>query len=181
MISYTERYPCAQAEYLQKTGELLQHRVSQAFKELKFKTKICKGQGNGVDLFVYDQEGNLLLVIEMLNWSPRSYLSAPRKTSIIENLSEFTCARLLIYTTMKNEDMLRDLKLYNIDLLKLDFQILPRLFHNYFERQNRVLLREIDSDGTQRHITNRIFRYMQSLNLHLGVLDSEAIVKRDSV
>lgn len=158
-----KKYPLAIREYLQSTGKLLEHRVSQVFQELGFQTWIAYGQSNGVDLVVKDREGNLVLVAEILNWCPYSELSHDRKRGIISNLTEYNCSRLLIYTTSKNESYLLDLSNFGISLLKIGFQVLPISFLKHFARNNKIEQRRADSRETKQLLRSRIQQYLESM------------------
>ena len=76
--NFEKRYPIKRTSYTQSVGKLLPHGIGQIFQELGFKTWINSGQTNGVDLKVYDNQDNLLLVAEILNWSIGSLLSEKR-------------------------------------------------------------------------------------------------------
>ena len=165
MFDYTSRYPVPQADYLQKTGRLLAHRLGQLFNELGYFTWICEGQNKGVDLKVFDRYWNLVLVAEILNWSPRTNIPHTRKRKIIDNLSRYDCHRVLIYTAMGNENNLNELGLYNISIIKIGYQILPKFFYSYFEAKNQLEGRKIDSRETTLQIKSIISEYLQSLRL----------------
>jgi hypothetical protein len=173
LVDNSSRYPVSQKEYTQKTGRLLAHRIGQILQQLGYRTWICKGQKNGVDLKVYDLNGNLILVAEILNWSCRSNLPEERKAWIIENLSEYPCNKLLIYTAVENEGMLDDLSTYGISTLKLEDQILPKFFYHHFERKCQIVNRKIDSKETSLQIKLKLKEYLQSLRLENLVLNAD--------
>src|SRR4030042_4620751 len=111
------RFPIERSRYYQSVGRLLPHRIGQIFQELGFETKICLGQSNGVDLVVFKAD-ELVLVAEIVNWSLPSEMAYKRKSEIISNLSEYSCKRVLIYTAFENENILRDLAINGIAILK---------------------------------------------------------------
>jgi hypothetical protein len=180
MVDNSSRYPVSQAEYTQKTGRLLAHRIGRIFQQLGYKTKICLGQRNGVDLKLYELDDNLILVAELLNWSPRTELSNQRKNWIIQNLSEYSCNRVLIYTAMARENMIDDLGIYGISILKLGDQILPKFFYHFFERKDQVINRKIDSRETSLHIKLELKEYLQSLKLENLVLNANLEINTDN-
>lgn len=155
------RYPIERTRYTQSVGRLLPHRISQIFQELGFETWISQGQSNGVDLKVYDTKDHLILVAEVFNWSSYSSLAENRKNNIINNLSEFKCKRLLIYTCFENENCLSDLSNHSISCLKIGYQILPEYFYNFYSRKNQMESRKIDSKETKADIKSRIIEYLQ--------------------
>jgi hypothetical protein len=161
MTDYSSRYPIPLKKYMQKTGRLLAHRIGQCLQAIGYNTWICKGQRNGVDLKVSDLNGNLILVAEILNWSPYSEMSKRRKRWIIKNLSKYPCTRLLIYTAMKNESILDNLGKDGIYTLKLGYQILPKFFYHHFERKKQIVARRIDSRETYLHIQLSLSKFLE--------------------
>jgi hypothetical protein len=181
VINSFSRYPVSQKEYLQKTGRLLAHRIGRLFTELGYKTWICKGQKNGVDLKLFDQNNNLILVAEILNWSPYTEMSNKRKNWIIQSLLEYSCIRLLIYTAMKNENTLKDLSLDSISVLERGYQILPKYFHQHYEARHQVVRRRIDSRETNLHIKSKLMEYLRCMNLMtLSTVDAEQIISNNN-
>jgi hypothetical protein len=172
MVDNSSRYPVPMKEYTQKTGRLLAHRLGQISQQLGYTSWICKGQKNGVDLKLFDQDNNLILVAEILNWSCYTELSSERKNWIIKTLSQHSCNRLLIYTTMENENMLNGLSVYAISTLKLGYQILPKYFYSHYERKGQVERRRIDSWETSLNIKLKLKEYLQSLRLENLVLNA---------
>jgi hypothetical protein len=150
--------------YHQKTGRLLEHRIGQEFNELGYESWINKGQCNGIDLKVWDSEGNLIIAAEILNWGPTSDLSDKRKRSIRSNLSEYTCNKVLIYTQMGNEQALEGLETENISTLKIGCQIVAKYYYKKLAR-TQVEGKKIDSRETTLLIKSKIREYLQSLSL----------------
>jgi len=155
------RYPIERTRYTQSIGKLLPHRISQILQELGLKTWINHGQTNGVDLKAYDSEDHLILVAEILNWSPVCVLSHKRKNNITNNLSRYNCKKLLIYTCFKNESFLEDLRSYRISLLKIGYQILPRHFYEFYLKRNQVESRRVDSREIKEDLKSKIAEYLQ--------------------
>ncbi len=165
-LSVNSRYPTeGMPEYLQKTGRLLPHRIGQILEQLGFKTWINPKQNNGVDIKVWDNE-QLVLVGEILNWSPYTRLSENRVQHITDNLLDAAydnCERVLIYTAMENEYALEDLEMMGITTLRIGNQILPRLFYNHYLARNQVKGRIIDSRTSTTLLKNRLTEHMQTL------------------
>ena len=178
MSENSRRYPIEKHRYLQCVGKLFEHRIGQIFEELGFKTEIAKGQSNGVDLKVYDNEDNLILVAELVNWCPYSKPNIQRKDNVVSNLSQYHCKRFFIYTTMKGESILDDLRLHDVSLIKIGYQILPKYFYDFYARRNQVILRRIDSRETRQNIKSKIMDFLQTLNRADSpcILSNEVIV-----
>lgn len=161
----SSRYPIEKQRYLESVGKLLPHRIGQILEELGFRIEINFVQRKGVDLILFDDKNNIILVAEILNWSPYTMLSDKRKRWITSNLRKYGCKRLLIYTTMKNEYTLSSLIEAGIPIQKLDYQILPKAFFEFYKAKNQIEARVIDSRQTRHHIKLRILDYLESYNL----------------
>ncbi len=160
----TSRYPIKKHRYLESVGKLLPHRIGQILKQLGFHTKVESVHSNGVDLKVYNHK-ELVLVAEILNWSPYTLLSRRRKRCITRNLARYSCRKVLIYTAMKNEEMLYSLGAAVIDIVCLDCQILPKVFFEFFEVKNQIQKRVIDSRKTRQHVTQKISEFLASVGI----------------
>jgi hypothetical protein len=162
-----ERFPIEPpTRYFQKTGRLLVHRLSQLFTQMGFSTEVCLGQDNGVDLKVFDSNNKLVLVAEVFNWSPHSSLNLKRKGCVIKNLTDYKCLRVLFYTSMDYEPLVNDLTLlYGIQTVKLDYQVLPEEFFEFFRAKNQIDGRRIDADNIRQYIKAKVIA-------SLGFLDN---------
>jgi hypothetical protein len=169
-----DRYPVKSFTYFQSIGRLLEHRLGQIFQELGYQTTISKGQSNGVDLKVYNQR-ELLLVAEVLNFSVYSELSDKRKNSIVTNLSEYNCRKLLIYSCMANENIINDLGLYEISSLKIGYQLQPKHFYDYFAARNKTKLREVDSRETRQDLETKIVTFLHSFGLEIQTIPCQTV------
>jgi len=164
------KYPIERTFYAQSVGKLLPHRISEIFQELGFDTWVNPNQTNGVDLEVYDDEDQLILVAEILNWSPVCVLSHKRKNNIITNLSGHNCKKLLIYTCLENESILEDLSSYEVSLLKIGYQILPWYFYEFFLEKDQIKSRRVDSTETKEDIKSKIIEHLQSSSIEIRAL-----------
>jgi hypothetical protein len=170
----SKRYPIEMHRYCQCVGRLLPHRIGQILKELGFRTWVRSNQSNGIDLLVYDNEDHLIVAAEVLNWSSHSELAIKRKNRIIDNLSKFNCVRLLLYTTLKNERILDDSSIYCISLLKLDYQLQPLSFYNFFAKKDQVEYRRADSIEAIEHIRSKITHFLQFSDIEIHTLPFES-------
>jgi len=166
------RYPVRKrTQYTQSVGKLLPHRISQILQELGFKTWINHGQTNGVDIKVYDSDDHLILVAEVLNWSIGSWISENRKGSMINNLLSYGCKKVLIYTPFSNENEIEDVQTHGISLMKIDYQLLPKDFYDFYASKNQVESRKIDSRETRDDIKSKIEDFLSS-----KVIDNEHLI-----
>lgn len=166
MVSrFNIRYPVKRTRYTQSVGKLLPHRIGQIFQEEGFTSWIAQGQENDVDLKVFDDEGNLIIVGEILNWSKVSLLPEKRKNCIIRNLTAYNCKKVLIYTSFENEYTLEDLQNHGIVLVRIGYQLLPKEFYKFYAKKNQTESRKIDSRETKEDIRSKITRYLQSSSI----------------
>lgn len=153
-----QRFPCKQETYTKTVGKLLPTILAEILTELGLKVKLNPQQANGVDLEAF-LEDNRILVAEILNWSIKSRLTNKRKDSIIRNLNEFNCNKVLICTVPLSN--LNGLEENGIDLIEIGYQILPETYYKFFLAKKQVEKRTIDSDSTRRYIRARILKYIE--------------------
>ncbi|MEM4733092.1 MAG: hypothetical protein QXD70_01010, partial [Candidatus Bathyarchaeia archaeon] len=92
---------------------------------------------------------------EVLNWSIGSRLSEKRYENIVNNLSEYNCSKVLIYTTLE-EDYVEKFRSKGIITLEIGYQLLPKVFYNFFKEKGQVTKRKIDSSQTSQDIENKL-------------------------
>ena len=152
------RFPCKQETYTKTVGKLLPTILGEILTELGLKVKVNHQQANGVDLEAFLGDTRLI-VAEILNWSIKSRLTDKRKSSIIRNLNEFHCNKVLIYTVPLSN--LEGLEENRIRLIEIGYQILPETYYKFFLAKKQVEKRTIDSDSTRRHIRAKILQYIE--------------------
>lgn len=153
------RFPCEQNEYTKTVGWLLPTILGDIFTELGFGVNVNPQQANGVDLEVFLGD-NLILAIEVLNWSIGSRLTDKRRNNIIENLSEYNCNKLLIHTIPLTN--LYGVRENGIDILEIGYQILPKTYYDFFLTRGQVIRRKIECDSTRREIKSKILDYVNN-------------------
>jgi hypothetical protein len=62
------RFPSEKSKYLRSVGRVLPRILGKILLELGFGVWVNPQPRNGVDIEVYDKEGTLVLVVEILNW-----------------------------------------------------------------------------------------------------------------
>ena len=134
------KYPVPMNIYNQSVGRLLPHRICQILEELGYETWMNPRQGNGVDIKAWFN-GSLILVIEVLNWSIGSHLSDRRFRSMIDNFSEYNCAKVLIYTVLE-KDKVEKFESNEIITLEIGYQFLPKQFYYFFKQKGQSTKRE---------------------------------------
>jgi len=165
-VIFVEKYLVDRTVYLQSVGRLLPRRISQILRELGFAVWINPKQGNNVDMKVW-YRNELILVVEILNWSLRSYLSEKRCNKIISNLSKYDCHRLIIYTVLDRKNWLR-LRKNKMDTLKIGYQVLPKAFYDFFKIKRQVTKRKVDCKQVKKDIEFKILKYLKKKNLHVS-------------
>ena len=181
MSENSARYPDEQHKYCQSVGRLLPNIIGLALRDLGFKVWVNPDQSNGVDLKLYDKEDNLVLVAEIINWSSYSEMANNRKRSIISNLSEYNCRRVLIYTTLKNEGVLDDLGSNEISLLKIGYQVLPETYYQFYAKKGQVCRREIDSEETRQDIRSKMVNFLQSSGIQIQTSPCESDLPQSQI
>lgn len=152
------RFPCKQETYTKTVGRLLPTILGEILTELGLKVKVNHQQANGVDLEAFLGDTRLI-VAEILNWSIKSRLTEKRKSSIIRNLNEFSCNKVLICTVPLSN--LEGLEENRIGLIEIGYQILPETYYKFFLAKKQVEKRTIDSASPRRHIRAKILQYIE--------------------
>lgn len=132
-----ERWPLKKEVYNHIVGALLPRIIGEVFQGfgLGFVPWINPTQGNDVDLKIF-YEDKLVYVIEVLNWSERSRLTERRLCTILKNLFNYDCERILIYTIL-NEAVKSNELLHTINLVEIGYQILPYDLYTWFEKKGQ--------------------------------------------
>lgn len=163
-MSFERRYPVKRTTYMQTVGKLLPRRISQILRELGYTVWTNPDQENGIDLKVWC-DNTLILVGEILNWSIKSVLSEERMESMISNLNEFNCNKVLIYTSLENNSLSRFIE-NGIDTLEIGFQILPAYYH-FFSRRGQTERRVVDCYLARKQIRNKLIEYFSKHLQHI--------------
>jgi hypothetical protein len=160
------RFYTRQTRYLQATGRILPRVLGKIFRKNGFNVWVNPRQGNGVDLKLFDAEGRLVLVVEVLNWSFVCKFSNERKQSIINNLTGYNCNRILVYTAMRNEHLLQDLPQHGISTLKIGYQLLTPKSYEFFLAKHQVIKRRINDRCVKREIEQKVLQYIEASKIH---------------
>jgi hypothetical protein len=153
-------------EYTSSTGDLLPSIIGEQLEDLgynesnNFRVWINPLHNNGIDLVIW-HNNELILAGEILNWNMTTRLSKKRKRTIVSNLSKCPCRRVLIYSTMKNEDLLRDFGLQGISLLKIGYQVLTEHYYERLARKDLVKARRVDSEETRQDIKSKLLDFLR--------------------
>jgi len=166
-MSPQDKYPVKGTVYWQTTGKLLPRRIYQILKELGLKVWINPRQGNDIDLKVW-YDSSLIIAGEILNWSVKSQLSNKRQYSIISNLRNYNCRRLVICTIL-DERSISELIEEGIDVLQIGYQILPRYYYEFFLEKRQIEKRKIDSNETKQKIRKLLINYLEKHFPHVRV------------
>jgi len=162
----SNKYPVLKNIYYQKVGKLLPHRIGQILKELGYNEKnhyriwINPKQGNDVDIKMW-HKGSLILVGEILNWSIKSQLSEKRFKSMTNNLSQFSCQKVVIHTLLP-EEKVKIFQEKGIKTLEIGFQTLPKHFYNHFAIKGQTFGRKIDNKNTKIDIKIKIINFFKN-------------------
>jgi hypothetical protein len=160
-MSFKNRYPVKRDVYARKVGKLLPSILEKIFLELgASKVIITKGQGNGVDIKIWDSKGTLIIVGEVLNWSPMSLLSGKRLTNIINNLRRYSCNRVLIHTCL-NKKLSPMFSSNGICQIGIGYQVLPLKYYEYFQKRSQILSRRPYSPAVKQDIKKQVKKFLK--------------------
>jgi hypothetical protein len=63
---------------------------------------------------------------------------------------------------MKGESILDDLRLHDVSLIKIGYQILPKYFYDFYAEKNQIESRKADSKDAKIHIRSKIVELLRS-------------------
>lgn len=164
-MSFGRRYPTGRHVYTQTVGKLLPAIVKRIFLQLgASRVWIQKGQGNNVDIKVWDSKGKLIIVGEILNWSVNSMLSKKRRKKMISNLKHYSCNKVLIYTNLNRKHLPR-FSLNRISQIRIGYQVLPVHYYYFFLGKSQTINREQYSLAVKQDIEYKIKKYLKRRNI----------------
>ena len=160
-MSSEKRYPVKRTVYTQTVGGLLPVIVGQIFLQLgASQVWINKGQGNNIDIKVWNRRGNLIIAGEILNWSINSLLSNKRRRKMISNLKQYNCNKVLIYTNL-NKKHLPKFSSNRISQVNIQYQVLPRRYYRFFREKSQIIRRKPVSLSVSKDIKSKIKKYLK--------------------
>jgi len=160
-LSSEKRYPVKRTVYTQTVGGLLPVIVGQTFLQLgASQVWINKGQGNNIDIKVWNRKGNLIIAGEILNWSIKSRLPKKRRRKIISNLKHYNCNKVLIYTNL-NKKHLPQFSFNKISQVNIRYQVLPRRYYRFFKKKGQTIRRKPTSLRVSQDIKSKIKKYLK--------------------
>lgn len=151
------KFPCGY--YPKCIGRLLPGVLGIVLRELGFEVEVRHQQSNGVDIKLY-LNGDLVLVIEVLNWSISSRLNHKRRRCIIRNLNEYNCNKLFVYTAPLSD--LDGFEENGICTIEIGYQILREPCYNFYLEKDQVIRRRIYSESVKSEIKSKILEYLDN-------------------
>lgn len=130
------------------------------------KVELTKGQTNGVDIKVWSSTRQLVIVGEILNWSIASLLSEKRRRTMINNLKNNNCNKVLIYTNLDKKHI-PHFSFNGISQIKIGYQVLPSLYFNFFKAKGQITNRKADSLDIRQDIETKVKQYLKRRNIKL--------------
>ena len=118
-------------DYQKIVGYALPDWLSKELERMGFKVETNKVFGNGVDVKVYSEMG-LKAVIEIWNWGYGEYPKLSRIRQVIENLTSYNCARILLVSCLDSKQLARvrtACKPHKIFVIQLHKQLNPFYDH----------------------------------------------------
>ena len=163
-MSAIEPYPAERTTYNKRIGGVRVDNIALVVREeYGLTVRTYPVESNGVDLSVYDNNGEVMTVMEVTNWRRSGFFNTGRRQNTLDNLTEYPCARILVVSFMENltnspPEFVEDLEENDIGVLDLGFQTQPTDYYNWFMRHKpRVGLnaRTPDDPHVRRTIRNK--------------------------
>ena len=112
-----------------------------------------------VDIRVYDNDENLVLVIEVTNWRLTSYMSEKKAKSVQKNFRKYSCHKLFICSFEENYAKAIDYFDDDVTIIQLQHQTQPRSWYDWFREQNRADGMRPDCEETKQHLEASLLDY----------------------
>lgn len=165
--SMFSRYPVKRTKYTQTVGKLLPDILKSIFLNLgASKVITTRGQTNGVDIKVWSSKGKLVIVGEVINWSINSLLSEKRRKKMINNLNNYNCNKILVYTNLDKNHLLH-FSSNGISQINIGYQILPTSYFNYYQKKGQVINRKAVSPNVIQEVEKKVKLHLKRRNIRL--------------
>ena len=145
--------------YNKIVGALRVRNVVTIIAKLGFKVEYEEVENKDVDIWVYDAERNLILVIEVTNWRPSSNMGKKKAKSVQKNFRKYHCLKLFICSfegkNTKTTDYLDD----DVGIIQLQHQTQPKSWYEWYHERNRADGMRPDCEETKQHLEASLLDY----------------------
>lgn len=169
-------YPTSRTHYCRTVGDLREKRVLQVLKAIVPSTYQVTSHSdisvNGADISIF-HKGKPIAKFEVINENGPSYIDSKRALSIRKNLKGVKFKGLIC----SHGNLTREAKkiLKNIPIHTLGFQTLPKPFHDYYSKINKVFKRKIANGNSLKLLKNSILSFLFKIGFikHMYVSDNK--------
>ena len=165
-LNLSRLYPTDRSTYCLYIGQLGEDIVSTTIRDIlpSFSIPVHDITVNGSDIKIF-YDGRLIGKFEVLNFNSSSYIDSKRALSIKENLKGIKYKGLICSFYNATSKARKILK--NIPVCSIGFQLLPKEFHQFYTKQNRVHHRRIASIRTLKMLKNTLKSFFHRIGLDL--------------
>lgn len=168
-------YPTNRQSYNCDVGQARVENIAHAIRSFGFTEHTNSVQTHGVDIWVENSRGDLILVIEVLNWQIFDYMSRSKAESIQRNFRDYECSKLLVVSydsvLVGYEDYIDP----DVDVIEFGFQTQP--YYDYFEGSIEQVEMRPNNEETKTIEVNLIREYFVSKGFVNEALDQEEIAQ----
>lgn len=121
------RYPYGidRMRYNKTVGTLRVKNIAGVITDFGFHVVYAEVENKDVDIWVYNADKTLVLVSEVTNWRPSSFMGEKKGKSVQDNFLRYDCSKLFICSfrdvTRNKEDYFDD----DVDIIEFGFQTQP--------------------------------------------------------
>lgn len=160
------RYPVKRTKYCKTVGKIRVENIAEILQNLGFSVTIRNPESHGVDVWVF-KEGNLVLVIEVLNWRKNVYMDLNRAKAIRQNFSSSyynNLRKLLVFSFIENiENQMNYFEGLDIDFLELGFQTQP--YYEFYAIQGLASGMRPNNLATRNLVKRKLVAYLAGRGL----------------
>ena len=116
-------------------------------------------ENGDVDISVYDNDENLVLVIEVTNWRLTSYMSEKKAKSVQKNFRKYSCHKLFICSFEENYAKTIGYFDDDVTIIQLQHQTQPKSWYEWYSERNRADGMHPDCEEPKQHLEAALLDY----------------------
>lgn len=145
--------------YNKIVGALRVRNIAASITKLGFTVKSNAVEDSDIDIWVYDTDDNLVLVIEVTNWRRQSYMSEKKAKSVQENFRKYPSNKLFVCSFEENYAKARGYFDNDVSIIHLQYQTQPQSWYEWFLERNRADGMRPDCDETTQMVETALLEY----------------------
>lgn len=154
------KYPSTRTSFCRTVGSIRESRTIQVLKAVlpsSYQISFHNVSANGTDIKIF-HESKSLAKFEIINEDFSSYIDKKRALSIRKNLRGVLYKGLICSHGNLTKEAKKILK--NIPILRIGFQTLPKSFHAFYSKINKVYKRKIANEKSLKLLKNSILSFL---------------------